>query len=435
MATEYKMPQLGLTMTEGTITKWFKSVGDQVSIGDLLVEVETDKITNQLESPLEGTVLELLVEEGTAAPVQAAIAVIGQPGETIERVSNVAAAAVVASAEAVAEAAASDEAKPAGDGKWIKASPLAKKIASENNVDLAVVTGTGPDGRIIERDILGFIERNKIKATPLAVKVAAEHNIDLSGISKDSRIMKDDVLALIPTAAAQVGAPAPAAATAGTPITGMRKVISERMSLSWHTAPHVNLTVEVDMTGATELKAKLAEVVGTKFSFTEMITKCAAQALVEYKGVNASLINGQIYYHDTVNMGIAVALDNGLIVPVVKNAQQKTLSALREEIRELSGKARKGELGPDAIKGGTFTITNLGMYGVDHFTPIINQPESAILGVCRAVERPVVRNGAIEIRPIMNLCLSFDHRLIDGSVAAQFMNRVRQLLEQPLLLL
>lgn len=429
MAIEFMMPQLGLTMTEGTITKWFKNIGDSVAIGDLLVEVETDKITNQLESTLEGVLLEIIVPVGAAAPVQEAIAIIGKPGEKVERVTETS-VQVSEVLEAVLAAGAS---KPVTEGERIKASPLAKKTAREHSIDLSLVTGTGPDGRVVERDVLGFAERSKGKATPLAAKIAAEHGVDLASITKDSRIMKDDVLAVIPNL--ESGSTAQKPVALGTPIAGMRKVIAERMSLSWHTAPHVNLTVEVDMTAASDLKNKLTQVTGNKVSFTEVIVKCAALALAEFKIVNASLINGQILYHEVVNVGVAVALDNGLIVPVVKNANHKSLTLLKEEIKSLGSKARQGELSPDDITGGTFTVTNLGMYGVDQFIPIINQPESAILGVCRVVDRPMVQDGVVVIRPMMNLCLSFDHRLIDGAMAAQFMARIRQLLEQPLLLM
>jgi len=430
MAAEFMMPQLGLTMTEGTVTKWFKAIGDKVALGEILVEVETDKITNQLESTIEGVLLAILVPEGTAAPVKAPIAVIGKSGEKIEGVGAASILAPIPSPSAPAPLAVH---KAVGDGKRLKASPLAKKTASKHGVDLTLVTGTGPDGRIVERDVESFINRNKVRVTPLAAKLAAEHGIDLTGIAKSSRIMKDDVLAAIPQP--MRGSALTETGPSGAPISGIRKVISERMRLSWHTAPHVNLTVEVDMTAASDLKNKLTQVNGSKFSFTEIITKCVAHVLGEFKTVNASLIDDKIYSHQSVNIGVAVALENGLIVPVIKNANQKSLSSLREEIRALAEKAHEGTLLPDDVQGGTFTITNLGMFGVDHFTPIINQPESAILGVCRAVERPVVQNGNIEIRSMMNLCLSFDHRLIDGAVAARFMARVRQLLEQPVLLL
>lgn len=433
MATEFIMPQLGLTMTEGTISKWFKNVGDPVAVGDLLVEVETEKISNQLESTLQGTILEILVPEGGIAPVKAPIVVIGAPGEKVERSAGI--PTVVTGVE-VAENACEVSAPPepsrhAGSGR-IMASPYAKKIAKEQKIDLGVVTGTGPGGRVVERDVVGFIERNKIRTTPLAAKVAEEFSVDLSAIKKESRIMKEDVLAM---ASAKGSATDSFQPLPGVPVSGMRKVISERMSMSWQTSPHVNMTVEVDMSAATDLKNILSKASGQKVSFTEIIIKCASLALTEYKTVNASLIAGRIYTHEVVNVGVAVALDDGLIVPVIKNAAYKTVKALRDEISKLSQKARQGTLTPDEVESGTFTVTNLGMFGVDQFTPIINQPESAILGVCRIVERPVVVEGAIVIRPMMNLCLSFDHRLIDGAVGAKFLARLRQLLEQPLLLI
>jgi pyruvate dehydrogenase E2 component (dihydrolipoamide acetyltransferase) len=215
----------------------------------------------------------------------------------------------------------------------------------------------------------------------------------------------------------------------------MRKVIAERMSMSWQNAPHVNMTTEVDMTSATALKEKLTKASGRNISFTDIIVKCVAQTLQEFPVVNASLIEGKIVSHNHVNVGIAVALENGLIVPVVKHANFKTIANIREEIFSLSDKARNGGLSADELSQGTFTVTNLGMFGVDHFTPIINPPESAILGVCRIVERPVVKCGEVVIKPMMNLCLSFDHRLVDGAVGAQYLARLRQLLEEPLLLL
>lgn len=424
MAAEFIMPQLGLTMTEGTVGKWYKKVGEPVAVGDVLVEISTDKITNQVEATASGTLLEILIEEGKTAPVKAVLAIIGEPGEKV-----VAASAKTTEDEVLPIGATKQEpvAAPA-TGEWVKASPLARKIARERGVDLSVVTGTGPDGRVVERDVLEFNKRQASpKASPLAAKIAAEHGVELASLDKGHRIMKDDVLAVVSPA------PAPSAVNA-MPLTGMRKVIADRMALSWRTAPHVHNTVEVDMSEAIQLKNKIA-LMGTKLSFTEMIVKCAAKALTEYPMVNNSLIDGGLVINKDVNVGIAVALENGLIVPVVRNADQKSLSHLRTEIADLSGKARQGKLLPDEYSGGTFTVSNLGMYGVDHFTPIINPPESAILGVCRTVERPVVIDGAVVIRPMINLVLGYDHRLIDGALASQFMARVRQLLEQPLLLI
>lgn len=425
MATEYKMPQLGLTMTEGTVTKWFKAVGDTVAVGEVLVEVATDKITNQLESNLAGVLLEIIVDEGATAPVQAVIAIIGQPGEKVATTTKATSVVKDLLQTTVTEAAESigTYAAAVNVAGRIKASPYAKKLAAEQSVDLSVVTGTGPGGRIVERDIREYAMQAPTKASPLAVKVAAEHQVNLAEIQKETRIMKADVLAAVKPA------------TVAKPLVGIRKVIAERMALSWNTAPHVHLTVEVDMTAVLGLKENLVRATGQKASVTELVVKCAAYALREMPVVNASLMDNQIVLHEAVNIGIAVALDDGLIVPVVRNADQKNLSQLREAIVSLGGKARSGKLSPDEISGGTFTVTNLGMFGTDHFTPVINPPESAILGVCRIVEKPVVLAGTIVTRPMSNFILGFDHRLIDGAVGAKFMARLRELLENPSLLL
>ena len=425
MATEYKMPQLGLTMTERTVTKWFQAVGDTVAVGEVLVEVATDKITNQLESNLAGVLLEIIVDEGATAPVQAVIAIIGQPGEKVATTTKATSVVKDLLQTTVTEAAESigTYAAAVNVAGRIKASPYAKKLAAAQSVDLSVVTGTGPGGRIVERDIREYAMQAPTKASPLAVKVAAEHQVNLAEIQKETRIMKADVLAAVKPA------------TGAKPLVGIRKVIAERMALSWNTAPHVHLTVEVDMTAALELKENLARATGQKASVTELVVKCAAYALREMPVVNASLMDNGIIVHEEVNIGIAVALDDGLIVPVVRNADQKNLSQLREAIVSLGGKARSGKLSPDEISGGTFTVTNLGMFGTDHFTPVINPPESAILGVCRIVEKPVVLAGAVVIRPMSNFILGFDHRLIDGAVGAKFMARLRELLENPSLLI
>lgn len=432
MAAEFKMPQLGLTMTEGTVLQWLKAIGDPIALGDILVEVETEKVNYQVESTLEGSLLEILVPEGDVAPVKAPLAIIGQPGEKVIQAENKEEKSVEVPSSVTPEisVAAAQEVRT---GDRLKASPIAKRIAREQDISLDLVTGTGPDGRIVERDILKYLDEGRIKASPLAEKIAEEHAIDLAAIDKESRIMKDDVLAKLPQlsmeSAQTDGVPA------SVPITGMRKVIAERMSTSWQTAPHVNMTVEIDMTAAADLKQKLTQALGMKVSYTDIIVKSTTQTLTEFPMVNSSLVDGKIVSHQAVNIGIAVALENGLIVPVLKDTNHKTIAVVHEEIISLSTKARNGELGKEEISGGTFTISNLGMFGIDHFTPIINQPESAILGVCRIVDRALVQDGAVMIRPMMNLCLSFDHRLIDGAVGAQFLARLRQLLEQPLLLL
>lgn len=432
MAAEFTMPQLGLTMTEGTIVQWLKSVNDPVALGDILVEVETEKVNFQVESTLEGVLLEILVPEGSIAPVKAPLAVIGAPGETLEKHSSGTHTTVAAPAAAVPAPAASPARQVPVSGGRIKASPLARRTAREQNVPLEEVEGSGPGGRIVERDILRHRKESKPKVSPLAQKVADEFQVDLGRIHKDSRIMKEDVEAQL----SQGPAPSFARDSAvSVPLAGMRKVIAERLSQSWQNSPHVNMTMEVDMTAAAAMKKRLAHLTGGNISYTDIIVKCAAQALADFPMLNSSLIDGNIVSHGEVHIGIAVALEKGLTVPVVRNANHKTIARLREEIADLSAKARNGELSAADLSGGTFTVTNLGMFGVDHFTPIINPPQSAILGVCRIVDRPVVQDGAVTVRPLMNLCLSFDHRLVDGSVGAQFLARLRLLLEEPLLLL
>lgn len=412
MAVEVKMPQLGLTMTEGVVTKWLKSVGDKVAVGEPLVEVETDKINNEIEAQVEGILLAILVDQGGTALVRAPIAVIGNAGESVAAAAAPAAVAAAPVAVSVPTAVASVAATVNGNGR-IKTSPIARRLAREQGIDINQLHGTGPGGRIVERDINAALANGAPHIGAPTSKAADDGNADL-----------------VPVA----GKEALPTTNTGTPLSGMRRVIAERMSQSWTTAPHVTFTVEVDMTEATALRKRLAEVTGKKVSFTEILARAAAATLTEFPYVNSSLVDGKLVLHDEVHIGIAVALDDGLIVPVVRNAAAKSVTRLGEEIRQLAEKAREGRLGPDEVTGGTFTITNLGMFGIDEFTPIINQPESAILGVCRIVERQVVRQGAVEIRPMMNLCLSCDHRIIDGAVAARFLARLRLLIEQPVLM-
>ncbi|MDR3590351.1 MAG: dihydrolipoamide acetyltransferase family protein [Negativicutes bacterium] len=420
MAVEFIMPQLGLTMTEGTVARWLKKIGETVTAGEVFAEVATDKISVEVEATASGTILEILVAEGETVPVKAVLAIIGEPGEKAAVIPAVSAPPVAESLKAPQEAVVA-----ADTGEWVKASPLARKLARERGLDLAGLTGTGPDGRIIERDILSHSAPDTaVKATPLAAKIAAEHGLDLTALPQSGRIMKQDVLDALPMTPAAVG----------TPLSGMRKVIAERMTGSWQTCPHVHHTVEVDMLASLQLKDKFAQT-GAKLSLTELIVKCTAKALTEFPMVNNALVDGRLVVNEAVNIGVAVALDSGLIVPVVKNADQKTLAQLRADIADLGGRARQGKLLPDEYSGGTFTVSNLGMYGVDHFTPIINPPESGILGVCRTVERPVVVGASIVIRPMMNLCLGYNHQVVDGALAGRFTARLRQLLEQPLLLL
>lgn len=428
MATEIIMPQLGLTMTEGTVTKWLKAEGETVEIGDLLVEISTDKITNQIESSAKGILLKIMVPEGKTAPVKSVIAYIGEPGEIISGEQEEQPAATAAPLEEVKQKTSKEPLAPQRKGERVKASPLAKKMAKEKNLSLDEVAGTGPEGRIIARDIEHFENQEmpaKVFASPLAKKIAEEHGVAMEQIQKDGRIMSQDVKNLLK----------PIAGSAAAPLTGMRKIIAERLSQSWQQAPHVHMTVEVDMSEASSLRQKLSEKQNSKFSYTELITKACAQVIHEFPEFCNSIVGDQVVTSPEINIGMAVAIDQGLVVPVIRQAYGKSLLDLRNEIAELGNKARNGQLSPDDMSGAVFTISNLGMYGVDHFTPVINPPESAILGVCRILEKPVVIAGEIQIRPMMNLVMSFDHRLIDGAVGAQFMKRLRELLEEPLLMI
>ena len=430
MATQIMMPQLGLTMTEGTVSKWLKQVGDEVQAGDLLVEVSTDKITNQIEASISGVLLKIVVQEGQVVPVKSVLAYIGEMGEKVDETEAVSAEG---EEEVVPPEVKREEIQKSGSvtpTDRVKISPRARKMAAERGIAAGEIIGTGPDGRIVARDVEGSVakpSREKISSSPLARKIADEHGVDINKLEKDGRIMSQDVLEQVQNSSASP--------LEGTALSGMRKVIADRLSQSWQQAPHVHMTVEVNMSEAMALKYRLQEKMNVKISFTELVVKACAQAIREFPQFNEFITDGKVFTSPTINIGMAVAIDNGLVVPVIKDAYGKSLLALRQEIAELGGKAREGRLTPDHMSGGTFTVSNLGMYEVDHFTPVINPPESAILGVCRTVEKPVVICGEICICPMMNLVMSFDHRLIDGAVGAQFMRRLRQLLEEPLLMI
>jgi len=358
MATEVIMPQLGLTMTEGLVAKWLKSAGDNVKKGEPLLEVETDKISKEIEATADGVLISIVVPDGEIVPVRASLAYIGQPGETVKH-----AEALIASADAAATVAAeipAAKAKPITAG-WVKASPLARRIAREQGVALSLLQGTGPDGRIVERDVRAALAvQAKTAVSPLAAKLAAEHGVNVSAIKHDGRVMSADVLAAVKPASAS-------AVKRGRMLSGMRKVIAERLTQSWK-APHVHMTAEVDMTAALAAKKKLAAA-GQKLSFTELTVLACTRALMEFPAVNSALVNGEVLQFDTVNIGVAVALDNGLMVPVIRDAQTKSLAELRAEIAALSEVARTGTVSPDAPSGGTFSVTKLGDVGLAPLTP------------------------------------------------------------------
>ena len=445
MAKVIVMPKLGLTMTEGTVSKWLKAEGNAVKEGEPLFEVETDKLTNTIEASASGTLLKIAVPAGGEAKCLDPVAVIGEPGEDVSALIGVIPAAGAAAPAPAAPAAAAPAASaPArAPGERVLASPAAKKLARELGIDLALVPGTGPKGRVTEDDVKNFKSapppappappaEPAVKASPLAAKVAADIGLDLKDVPAHGRVLAADILAAVQKGGSAPAEEAPREETV--PMSGMRKAIARNMLNSHMTSPTVTFNLGIDMT---ELKRLREQLKGEeiKVSYTDILVKVVAVALTEFPLLNCSVEDNKIIYKHYVNMGVAVALDNGLVVPNIPDADKKSLTEISAEVKELAKLAREGGLPMDRLKGGTFTITNLGMYGIESFTPIINQPEVAILGVNTMEDKVVVVDGEICVRPIMNLSLTADHRVVDGSVAAQFLQRVKKLMEKPALLL
>ena len=439
MAEIIVMPKLGYTQDEGSIAEWHKKVGDTVANGEAFFDVNTDKSVITVESSCAGTVLKIVLEPGETVPVLTPVAVVGQPGEDADKAL---AGYVVTTAadkheeglfddeeEAPAEA---EAAAPAAD---LKLTPRAKKYVKENEIDpasLSGIQGTGFEGGITSRDI---------KASPLARKIAEKKGVDLAtvpGSGVGGKVMKKDV---------EKAAAAPAA-PAGTetlqvlqsvPYKGVRKIIGDKLSMSKFTMPHLYFTDAVDTTAMTKFRAELNAVADRKITVSDLLVYACAKALQKYPQVNSALVDDQIVTYKSVNVGVAVAGDNGLVVPVIKNCQTKTMTQVSEENRDLVDRAKVGRLAPAEYADPTFSISNLGMFGIDNFTAIINPPCAAILSVSSVIKKPVVievdGEDQIAIRPMMNIQLSVDHRLIDGLLAAQFVGYVKMLLENPLKIL
>ncbi|MFL7808617.1 MAG: dihydrolipoamide acetyltransferase family protein [Anaerolineae bacterium] len=460
MATEVILPKLGQTMEEGTIVEWLKNEGEEVQRGDVLFTVESDKATLEAEAPARGYLRKILVPAGESVPVLTTVGIITRTlDEDISASSQGPAETAVASESAepaeTAEVAPTEQPKdaaPAWEGR-IFASPRARMRAQENEVELRLVEGTGPNGRIVERDIYAFLEEQP-KATPMARKVAAELGVDLrtvSGTGAGGRIVRADVeMAVAPApAAGPVATPArapapvvalpPAEVASTEPLKGLRGIIAERMATSAQTTARVTLFTEVDATAfveaRTRLKAAVTEEWGFAPGYNDLLGLMVARALHEYAYMNARLSGDEIQRLDHVNVGMAVDTERGLLVPVIRDADRLGLRAFGQQFRDMVGRARVGRSLPDDLSGGTFTITNLGMFDVDLFTPIINLPEAAILGVGRIQAKPVVREDQVVVAQMMTLSLAFDHRLVDGAPAARFLQRIKQLVENPYLLL
>ena len=407
MAREIPMPRLSDTMEEGRVLQWYKQVGDSVEKGELLAEIETDKAVMELESVEEGTLLELLVAEGGAAPLGAPIALVGDESELGKQIAvpaqNTPATETVQ--PSVAGSDGSTQTKPApasrpadgsaakGASGRVKASPLARRIAAEEGIDLLQVKGTGPSGRIVKEDV-----ENAARDAAVADDPAAEPSS--SEVASLSR---------------------------------MQSTIVRRMLESKTTVPHFYLTLEIDMGAAKEMRAQVnaAWSKEERISFNDIIIRATALALMRHPDANGSYRDGGFVYHDEANIGIAVAVPNGLLVPVLKNCDTKPLRRLAAEAKVLVERTREGKNRPGDLEGGTFTVSNLGMFGVRDFYAIVNPPQAGIIAVGTIEPRPVVREGEIVVRDMMNLSISADHRILYGAPAAEFLRDLKDLLENP----
>ncbi|MCI8991959.1 MAG: 2-oxo acid dehydrogenase subunit E2 [Eubacterium sp.] len=430
MAEVICMPKLGFNMDEGQLVRWCKAVGEEIKKGEVLFEINTDKTTMPVEATADGVLLKTMLEENEFAEVFTPIAVVGEAGEDAD-------AALAAYGDGQDAGQDGQAAAAAVDVKALKLTPKARKLIKDEGIDLASlkgITGTGFQGGITAKDI---------KASPLARKIAEKTGIDLSavtGTGVNGKIMKADVQAA--AGAVQTAAPADTEekkVLSSVPYKGVRKIIGDKLAESKFTAPHLYFTDAVDTANMTAFREQMNEVSDRRITVSDLLVYAASKALQKFPGINTSLVDGNIVTYKSTNIGVAVAGDNGLIVPVIKNVQEKTLTAISEENRDLVDRAKEGRLAPAEYSGGTFSISNLGMFGIGNFTAIINPPEAAILSVSSVRKMPVVieedGEDKIVIRPMMNIQLSVDHRLIDGLLASQFVEYMKELLENPLKIL
>lgn len=403
MAEIVRMPKLSDTMTEGVVAAWHKKVGDKVKAGDLLAEIETDKATMEFESFQEGVLLYIGVEKGKSAPVNAILAILGKEGEDISALlaaenstpaDTPAAVEEKKSTEPVATSVATPTASVNTDTR-IKASPLARSLAKEKGIDLRTITGTGDGGRIIKRDIENL-------------QPAAQ----ASALFEAGKESYTDV-----------------------PVSQMRKTIARRLSESKHTAPHFYLTIEIDMDQVMQARKSLIEQLGEKISVNDFVIKAAAMALRKHPAVNSSWLGDVIRYNNYIHIGVAVAIPDGLVVPVIRFADTKSLTQISSEVKQFAQKAKDKKIQPEDMQGNTFSISNLGMYGIDEFTAIINPPDACIMAVGGIKQIPVVKNGQVVTGQVMKVTLSCDHRVVDGATGAEFLQTFKQMLENPVTML
>src|SRR5690554_5183836 len=419
MAIKIEMPKLSDTMEEGVIAKWNVKEGDKIEAGDIIAEVETDKATMDVEAFDSGVLLKVIPGEGDSVPLGGLIAIIGEEGEDISALldgadsSSDTKAAPSDSKEKEAETKPSAEATSSSketesdDSGRIKASPLARKIAEDKGIDLSKVNGSGPDGRIVKKDVEDF------KEVATAPKAAASQESSSAPLRTSFKSLESKEVK----------------------VSQMRKVIARRLSESKFTNPHFYETVDVDMKSAISARTAMNDANDVRISFNDIIVKACAVALTRHQAINSSWHEDVIVEHGDVNIAVAVAIDDGLMTPVINHVDQKGLLQISSETRELAGLARDRKLQPEQMEGSTFTISNLGMFGIEEFTAIINPPNACILAVGAIRDVPVVENGAVVPGKRMKITLSSDHRIVDGAKAAKFLSEIKTLLENPISML
>ncbi|MDM1043853.1 pyruvate dehydrogenase complex dihydrolipoamide acetyltransferase [Myroides sp. 1354] len=415
------MPRLSDTMTEGTVASWLKKVGDKIEEGDILAEIETDKATMEFEAFESGTLLYVGIQEGESAPIDSVLAILGPAGTDVSAIvegaknGGVATTVAEASAEApkAAESTAAAVVTETVTGGRVFVSPLAKKIAEEKGINLTQVKGSGENGRIIKRDVENFVPAAQAPAQTAAPVAQATATV----------------------AAVQPFIPAGEVSFEEVKNSQMRKTIARRLAESKFTAPHYYLTIEIDMDNAMTSRKLINELPDTKVSFNDMVVKACAMALRKHPQVNTQWTDNATIYNHHINVGVAVAVEDGLVVPVLPFTDQMSLTHIGSKVKELAGKAKTKKLTPAEMEGSTFTVSNLGMFGIQSFTSIINQPNSAILSVGAIVEKPVVKNGQIVVGNTMTVTLACDHRTVDGATGAQFLQTLKSYIENPVTML
>lgn len=440
MAVHITMPKWGLTMKEGKITKWFKKEGEPIQKGEELFEVETEKITNKVESTASGILFQIAVPEGTTVPVGTILAVVAESGEQPARVEGIQMGEIIEAAASPAPGPARVQPEKLREKKFVRATPAARRLAKELSIDLSLVTGTGHEGRVTQVDVTRYQEEGppRSKITPLAEEMVRQAGLDIArivGTADGGKITKEDVIRVLEAREAQEGAKP----LQPIPFSGMRKTIAENMHASLQNTAQLTSFTEVDVTEMVRFLELVREEYKNdetvRVSYNDVIIMITSRVLQRFPIMNSALVGDEILIHSGVNMGMAVALPDGLIVPVLHDADKKDLLQIAKATRGLARKAREGTLSVDEVTGGTFTITNLSMFEVDGFTPILRPPETGILGIGRVKEKPAVYNGEIAIRSMMVLSLTFDHRVVDGAPANAFLEALARYIQYPILAL